>query len=114
MRTTPFAPPARLLLGPGPSAVDPRVLAAQAQPLLGHLDPAFLSLMDDVKELLRHAFQTRNPFTLPISGTGSAGMETAFVNFLRPGDRVVVGVNGAFGARMCEVAWKVGAEVARV
>lgn len=110
----PFAPPVRLLLGPGPSPVDPRVLAAQAHPLIGHLDPAFLGLMDRIKELLRHVFQTGNAFTLPISGTGSAGMEAAFVNVLRPGDRAVIGVNGVFGTRMCEVAWKLGAEVAAV
>lgn len=110
----PFAPPARLLLGPGPSPVDPRVLAAQALPLIGHLDPAFLGLMDRIKELLRHVFRTGNAFTLPISGTGSAGMEAAFVNVLRPGDRAVIGVNGVFGTRMCEVAWKLGAEVTAV
>lgn len=112
--TQPFAPPSRLLLGPGPSMVDPRVLAAQALPLVGHLDPSFLSLMDDVKAQLRTVFRTANPFTLPISGTGSAGMEASFVNFIRPGDRVVIGVNGVFGARMCEVAYKLGAEVDRV
>lgn len=111
---TAFSPPARLLLGPGPSPADPRVLAAQAQPLIGHLDPAFLGLMDQVKEMLRTVFGTANPFTLPISGTGSAGMEAAFVNVLRPGDRVVVGVNGVFGTRMTEVAYKCGAIVERV
>ncbi len=115
-RVTPtaFTPPNRLLLGPGPSPADPRVLAAQAMPLVGHLDPAFLGLMDGVKAMLRDAFRTANPFTLPISGTGSAGMEAAFVNVLRPGDRVVVGVNGVFGTRMCEVAYKCGASVERV
>ena len=109
-----FVPPSRLLMGPGPSNVDPRVLAAQAAPLLGHLDPAFVALMERIKELLRFAFRTRNEFTVPVSGTGSAGMEAAFVNFVRPGDRVVVGVNGVFGTRMAEVAWKLGARVERV
>lgn len=114
MPTPSFTPPPRLLLGPGPSMVHPRVLAAQALPLLGHLDPEFLKLMDKTKEMLRQVFRTTNPFTLPISGTGSAGMEAAFVNFLKPGDRVVIGVNGVFGTRMCEVAYKYGAEVERV
>jgi alanine-glyoxylate transaminase/serine-glyoxylate transaminase/serine-pyruvate transaminase len=109
-----FAPPPRLLMGPGPSNVDPRVLSAQAAPLVGHLDPSFVGLMERIKELLRYAFRTRNEFTVPVSGTGSAGMEAAFVNFVRPGDRVVVGVNGVFGTRMCEVAWKIGARVERV
>ena len=94
--------------------VDPVVLAAQALPLIGHLDPEFLKLMDRIKEMLRHVFQTNNPFTMPISGTGSAGMEAAFVNFLQPGDRVVIGVNGVFGTRMTEVAFKYGAQVERV
>ena len=110
----PFAPPARLLLGPGPSNVDQRVLAAQARPVIGHLDPEFLKLMDGVKAMLRSVFRTSNDFALPISGTGSAGMEAAFVNFLAPGDRVVVGVNGVFGTRMTEVAYKYGAQVERV
>ncbi len=112
--TPSFTPPARLLLGPGPSMADPRVLAAQALPLIGHLDPEFLKLMDRTREMLRQVFRTANPFTLPISGTGSAGMEAAFVNFVKPGDRVVVGVDGAFGGRMCEVAYKYGAQVERV
>ncbi|MEK7474605.1 MAG: alanine--glyoxylate aminotransferase family protein [Candidatus Coatesbacteria bacterium] len=114
MAEAPFVPPARLLLGPGPSDVDPRVLAAQAQSLIGHLDPEFIKLMDRIKTMLREVFGTANPFTLPISGTGSAGMEASFVNFLRPGDRVVVGVNGVFGTRMTEVAWKLGGQVERV
>src|SRR5262245_53806897 len=89
-----FAPPTRLLLGPGPSMVHPRVLAAMAQPLLGHLDPAFVMMMEDVKALLRIVFQTTNALTFPISGTGSAGMEACIVNLVEPGDEVVVGVNG--------------------
>ncbi len=109
-----FAPPARLLLGPGPSEVHPRVLRAMAAPLLGHLDPAFVAMMEDVKTLLRLVFATTNPLTIPISGTGSAGMEACIVNLLEPGDEVVIGVNGVFGTRMAEVAERAGAVVTRV
>lgn len=106
--------PSRLCLGPGPSPVPPRVLAALAQPTLGHLDPAFLALMDDVRAMLRTVFATANPMTLAMSGTGSAGMETVIVNLVEPGDRVVVGVNGVFGGRLAEVARRAGAEVTTV
>lgn len=106
--------PERILMGPGPSDVSPRVLLAMAQPTIGHLDPAFTRLMDETMELLRMVFSTRNPLTFPVSGTGSAGMEACFVNVLQPGDRVVVGVNGVFGERMCDVARRCGAEVTRV
>jgi alanine-glyoxylate transaminase/serine-glyoxylate transaminase/serine-pyruvate transaminase len=106
--------PRRLLLGPGPSNVHPRVLQAMAQPLVGHLDPAFLEVMDEVQERLRRLFGTTNPMTLPLSGTGSAGMEACFANLLERGDRVVIGVAGVFGERMCEVARRLGAEVTRV
>jgi alanine-glyoxylate transaminase/serine-glyoxylate transaminase/serine-pyruvate transaminase len=106
--------PARLLLGPGPSNVHPRVLEALSQPLVGHLDPAFLAVLDEVSERLRHLFGTRNPMTLPISATGSAGMEACLVNLLEPGDQVVVGVAGVFGERMCQVASRAGAQVTRV
>src|SRR5512147_1516404 len=92
-------PPARLLLGPGPSMVHPRVLKAMSTPLLGHLDPKFLEIMNEVQALLRAVFQTQNPFTIAVSGTGSAGMEAALVNVVEPGDTVVVGVNGVFGGR---------------
>jgi len=109
-----FAPPARLLLGPGPSAVHPRVLGAMAAPLLGHLDPAFITMMEEVKALLRLVFQTANALTLPISGTGSAGMEACIVNLVEPGDEVVVGVNGVFGGRMAEVVERVGASAVRI
>ncbi|MGE0821515.1 MAG: alanine--glyoxylate aminotransferase family protein [Candidatus Binatia bacterium] len=102
-------PPVRTLLGPGPSNVHPRVLKALATPLVGHLDPEFLRLMEETKELLRFVFQTKNPLTFPISGTGSAGMETCFVNLLEPGDEVVIGVNGVFGTRMKDVAERCGA-----
>ena len=116
MRVIPgeFTPPARLLLGPGPSQVHPRVLRAMAAPLLGHLDPAFVAMMEDVKRLLRFVFATENPLTLPISGTGSAGMEAAIVNLVEPGDEVVVGVNGVFGTRLAEVVERAGATAVRV
>jgi alanine-glyoxylate transaminase/serine-glyoxylate transaminase/serine-pyruvate transaminase len=104
----------RLLLGPGPSNPYPEVMAALARPVLGHLDPEFLDLLDETGERLRAAFKTANSLTLPISGTGSAGMEACFVNLLEPGDPVIVGVNGLFGERMCEVARRVGAEVTRI
>src|SRR5580693_8678134 len=104
----------RLLMGPGPSNPYPEVTAALARPILGHLDPEFLALLDATNERLRQVFATENPLTLPLSGTGSAGMEAAFVNFVRPGDPVVIGVNGVFGERMCEVADRSGAQVVRV
>src|ERR1700742_1240871 len=106
--------PHRLLLGPGPSPVAPRVLAALAQPTLGHLDPLFLALMDEVREHLRLLFGTTNEMTLAMSGTGSAGMETVIVNLVEPGDRVVVAVNGVFGGRLAEVARRAGGEVTTV
>jgi len=105
------APPLRLLLGPGPSPVDPRVLDALSRPTLGHLDPAFLAIMDEIRDMLRAVLGTENELTFPMSGTGSAGMETCLVNTLEPGDRVLVGVNGVFGARMAEVARRAGARV---
>ncbi len=104
----------RLLMGPGPSNPYPEVAQALAGPVLGHLDPEFLAILDATNERLRQVFATANPLTLPVSGTGSAGMETSFVNFVRAGDPVVVGVNGVFGERMCEVADRLGAQVVRV
>ncbi len=106
--------PRRLLLGPGPSNVHPRVRAAMAQPMLGHMDPRFLEILDEVQASLRRLFGTQNPMTLPLSGTGSAGMEACFVNLLEAGDRIVIGVAGVFGERMCEVATRIGAQVTRV
>ena len=94
----------RILLGPGPSMVHPRVLRAMAQPLVGHLDPQFITLMNEVQDLLRYVFQTKNPLTIPVSGTGSAGMEAAICNFVEPGDSVLIGVNGYFGERLCDIA----------
>lgn len=96
-------PSPRLLLGPGPSNAHPRVLRAMATPLIGHLDPGFLEIMDDIKKLLQYTFQTENDLTLPISGTGSAGMETTLCNLIEPGDEVIVCVNGLFGERMCDI-----------
>ncbi|HEU5075301.1 MAG TPA: alanine--glyoxylate aminotransferase family protein [Polyangiaceae bacterium] len=106
--------PLRVLMGPGPSPVDRRVLEALAHPTLGHLDPAFLALLDQLRSELRSVYGTQNAVTLPMSGTGSLGMETCLVNLLEPGDRILVGVNGVFGTRMCEVARRLGAEVSRV
>jgi alanine-glyoxylate transaminase/serine-glyoxylate transaminase/serine-pyruvate transaminase len=105
---------ARILLGPGPSTVHPRVLRAMAHPLVGHLDPQFIALMNEVQELLRFVFQTENRLTVPISGTGSAGMEAALCNFIEPGDAVLIGVNGYFGERLCDMAGRYGAEVRRL
>lgn len=102
---------ARVLMGPGPSPTAPSVYEALAKPTLGHLDPAFLAVMDEVREMQRAVMGTENELTMPISGTGSAGMETCFVNLIQPGDKVLVGVNGVFGSRMAEVARRAGAKV---
>ena len=110
----PFDPSPRVLLGPGPSDVHPRVLAAMGRPLLGHLDPEFVALMDETQDLLRRVFRTENRLTLAVSGTGSAGMEAVVVNLIEPGDRMVVGVNGVFGARMVDVAERAGAQVTTI
>jgi alanine-glyoxylate transaminase/serine-glyoxylate transaminase/serine-pyruvate transaminase len=109
-----FHPPQRILMGPGPSDVSPRVLAASARPTIGHLDPAFVGLMDDVKRLLQFAFQTRNELTIPLSAPGSAGMEAAFVNLLEPGDTAIVCQNGVFGGRMKENVERCGATAVMV
>ena len=107
-------PPQRLLLGPGPSMVSPRVLRAMATPLVGHLDPAFLVIMNEVQAMLRAAFQTQNQFTIAISGTGSAGMEAALVNVIEPGDTVIVGVNGVFGTRMADIVGRCGGKLVKL
>jgi alanine-glyoxylate transaminase/serine-glyoxylate transaminase/serine-pyruvate transaminase len=104
-------PPKRTLLGPGPSPVNPRVLEALSLPVIGHLDPAFLKIMDQNMVMLRELFQTKNRLALPMSGTGSAGMETCFANLVEPGDAVLIGVNGVFGTRMVDVAQRCGAQV---
>ena len=104
-------PPRRTLLGPGPSPVHPRVLEALALPVVGHLDPRFLEIMDQSMAMLRDVFQTKNRLALPMSGTGSAGMETCFANLVESGDDVLIGVNGVFGTRMVDVAQRCGAQV---
>lgn len=103
-----FVPPHRLLMGPGPSMVHPRVLQALSQPLLGHLDPVFLALMNDIQALLRATFHTQNEFTIALSGTGSAGMEAVIANLIEPGDRAIVGVNGVFGTRLATMIERSG------
>jgi alanine-glyoxylate transaminase/serine-glyoxylate transaminase/serine-pyruvate transaminase len=109
-----FHPPRRTLMGPGPSDVDPRISLALARPTIGHLDPAFIQLMDEIKVLLQYAFQTSNELTLPISAPGSAGMEACFVNLLEPGDKVIVCQNGVFGGRMKENVTRSGCEAVMV
>lgn len=103
-------PPQRVLMGPGPSDVHPRVLNALSRPTIGHLDPAFQDLMEDIKGLLRYTFQTENALTIPLSAPGSAGMEAAFVNILEPGDKILIVRNGVFGERMRENAIRCGAK----
>ena len=103
--------PEILLMGPGPSCVSDSVYHALAKPTLGHLDPAFISLMDEIKEFLKKLMGTESEFTVPISGTGSAGMETCFVNLINPGDKVLILINGVFGTRMEDVASRLGADV---
>jgi len=107
-------PGERVLMGPGPSNVSPRVLQAMAAPCIGHLDPYFLGVMDETQRLLRHLFQTNHALTIPVSGTGSAGMETCFVNLLETGDEAVVCVNGVFGERMCDIVNRLGCKLIRV
>lgn len=108
-KTAPFFPPRRTLMGPGPSDVYPSVLAACAKPTLGHLDPLFVGMMDEVKTLLQYAFQTQNEMTLAVSAPGSAGMEACFVNLVEPGEKVIVCRNGVFGERMRQNVERVGA-----
>ncbi len=100
--TKSFHPPQRTLMGPGPSDVNPRILEAMSRPTIGHLDPVFVGMMDEMKGLLKYAFQTENELTMPVSAPGSAGMETCFVNLVEPGDKVIVCQNGVFGGRMKE------------
>jgi alanine-glyoxylate transaminase/serine-glyoxylate transaminase/serine-pyruvate transaminase len=107
-------PHARILLGPGPSHVSARVLKAMASPVLGHLDPDYVALMEDIKKLLRLVFRTDNEITFPVSGTGSAGMESAMANLIEDGDEVVIGSNGVFGGRAADCAERMGAKVHRV
>lgn len=114
MPAAPLSPPVRLLLGPGPSEIHPRVLAALAAPTVGHLDPYYLTLMNEMQRLLRGVFRTENQMSMAISATGSAGMECTVVNLIEPGDSMIVCVNGVFGSRMADVANRAGAKVTRV
>ena len=109
MTITSFHPTPRTLMGPGPSDVSPRVLEALSRPTIGHLDPEFVGMMDEVKSLLKYAFQTENEFTIAVSAPGSAGMETCFVNLVEPGEKVIVCVNGVFGSRMVDNVERLGA-----
>ena len=107
-------PSPRLLLGPGPSDVHPRVLSVMTTPLMGHLDPQFLGVMNDVQAMLRDAYQTKNPMTLSIPATGMAGMEALLFNLLEPGDKLLACVKGFFGTRIVEVGQRTSAEVIRL
>jgi len=116
MRTVPptVNPPIRTLMGPGPSDTHPNVLEALGRSTLGHLDPVYLQIMDELQGMLREVFRTENKMTFAVSGTGSAGMEATIVNLIEPGDDVVIGVNGVFGTRMCDVATRAGGRVTRM
>ena len=104
----PFIPPTRILMGPGPSDVHPRILDAMSRPTIGHLDSAFIDMMDEIKEMLKYAFKTDNELTMPISAPGSAGMEACFTNLVESGDKVIVCINGVFGSRMKENVTRIG------
>jgi len=108
MTVSSFIPPVRTLMGPGPSDVHPRILSAMARPTIGHLDPVFVAMMDEMKQLLQYAFKTQNRLTIPVSAPGSAGMETCFVNLVEPGDKVIICQNGVFGGRMKENVERTG------
>src|SRR3990172_7452881 len=108
------SPPVRTLMGPGPSDIHPRVLAALAQPTVGHLDPYYLRVMDELQAMLREVFRTKNRMTLAVSGTCSAGQEAAVANLVEPGERVLVCVNGVFGGRLADMAERAGGEVTKL
>jgi len=114
MNNTTFNPPHRILMGPGPSDAHPRVLKAMASPLIGHLDPEFVKMMDEVKMMVQQTLLTDNNLTFVVSAPGSAGMETCLVNLLEPGDECIIGINGVFGGRMTEIAKRCGATVHNV
>ncbi|MBD1940761.1 aminotransferase class V-fold PLP-dependent enzyme, partial [Coleofasciculus sp. FACHB-712] len=111
LQLAPLEIPTRLLLGPGPSNAHPAVLQAMNTPPVGHLDPAFLALMDEIQMLLRYVWQTENPLTIAVSGTGTAAMEATIANVTEPGDVVLVGVSGYFGNRLVDMAGRYGADV---
>ena len=110
----PFNPPTRILMGPGPSDAHPRVLKAMSHPLIGHLDPEFIRMMDEVKSMVMETFITKNHLTFVVSAPGSAGMETCLVNLLEPGDECIICINGVFGGRMADIAGRCGAKVIKV
>jgi alanine-glyoxylate transaminase/serine-glyoxylate transaminase/serine-pyruvate transaminase len=114
MSSSPITPRPRLLMGPGPSNVHHRVLAAMAQPTVGHLDPVFSDMMEEVKDLMRAVFRTKNALTIPLSGPGSVAMETCLVNLVSPGDEVIVCINGVFGTRMADIVTRCGATPVKV
>ncbi|UYM16744.1 pyridoxal-phosphate-dependent aminotransferase family protein [Endozoicomonas euniceicola] len=114
MSISSFYPPQRILMGPGPTDVHPKVLQALSRPTIGHLDPAFIGMMDEVRTLLQYAFQTENGCTMAVSAPGSAGMEACFVNLIEPGDKVVVCINGVFGNRMAENVVRSGGQLVKV
>ncbi len=114
MSTHTYSSLRRVLMGPGPSDVDPRVLEALARPTIGHLDPTFLEILNEVRDLLRLVFRTENALTFAVSGTGSAGMETCVANLIEPGDKMLVCINGVFGMRMADVAERCGADVSTI
>ena len=114
MTISSFLPPQRTLMGPGPSDIHPRVLQAMSRPTIGHLDPRFIDMMDEVKSMLQYAFRTKNALTMPVSAPGSAGMETCLVNLIEPGDEVVVCINGVFGGRMKSIVERMGATAIEV
>ena len=109
-----FHPTPRTLMGPGPSDVHPRVLGAMAKATIGHLDPEFIALMEDIKDLLRYTFRTENKLTLPLSAPGSAAMEASFANLVEAGDKVIVCINGVFGMRMAENVRRMNGELVTV
>ena len=109
MSITSFLPPVRTLMGPGPSDVHPRILEALSRPTIGHLDPKFVEMMEEVKSMLQYAFKTKNELNIAVSAPGSAGMETCFVNLLEAGDKAIVCQNGVFGGRMKENVERLGA-----
>ncbi len=111
---TPAAIPERILLGPGPSMADPRVLRAMNQPMIGYLDPAYLNIMNEVAQNLRDTLQTKNTATFPVQGTGFSGMDACFGTLIEPGDKVIIAVLGFFGTRMCEMAERYGADIVRL
>ena len=114
MTITSFHPPRRTLMGPGPSDVSDRILQAMARPTIGHLDPAFIGMMDEIKTLLQYAFKTENELTFAVSAPGSAGMECCFVNLVEPGDKVIICQNGVFGGRMQENVERCGGNAVMV